>query len=58
MFAVGHTRSSWLVFVGAMKDTYTDKIAASRKYIRGFGQHYNYDVTYLEELMDASSGAF
>lgn len=36
----------------------TDKLAASRENIRGFGRHYDYDVSYLEELMDASPGAF
>jgi len=36
----------------------TDPLKASREALRGFGQHYDYDVSYLEELMDASSGAF
>lgn len=36
----------------------TEKLAASREAIRGFGRHYDYDVTYIEELMDASPGAF
>lgn len=35
-----------------------DKIAASREAIRGFGRHYDYDVSYIEELADASLGAF
>jgi hypothetical protein len=38
--------------------TSTDKIAASLEAIRGFGQHYDYDTTYIEELADASPGAF
>ena len=41
-----------------IKETSNDKIAAARENIRAFGQHYNYDVSYLEELMDASPGAF
>ena len=36
----------------------SDKIAASRAALRGFGQHYDYDVSYMEELLDASPGAF
>lgn len=36
----------------------TEKIEASRQALRGFGRHYDYDVTYLEELMDASPAAF
>lgn len=35
-----------------------EKIAASRQALQGFGQHYDYDVTYLEELLDSSPGAF
>lgn len=35
-----------------------DPLAESRKTIQGFGRHYDYDVSYLEELMDASSEAF
>jgi hypothetical protein len=38
--------------------TDTDTLAASRAALQGFGKHYDYDVTYLEELMDASPGAF
>ncbi len=36
----------------------TDTLAASRAALQGFGAHYDYDVTYLEELMDASPEAF
>ncbi|HSI62082.1 MAG TPA: hypothetical protein VLE43_03160 [Candidatus Saccharimonadia bacterium] len=35
-----------------------DKIAAAREGLRAFGQHYDYDVSYLEALMEASPGAF
>ncbi len=35
-----------------------DKLAASRKAIRAFGERYQYDVSYMEALMDASPGAF
>lgn len=35
-----------------------DKIAASREALWAFGRHYHYDVSYIEELMDASPGAF
>src|SRR5688572_3944652 len=41
-----------------MNEISTDQLAASREQIRGFGQHYDYDVSYLEALMDASPGAF
>jgi alkylhydroperoxidase family enzyme len=41
-----------------MNDTSTDRIAASREAVRGFGHHYNYDVTYMEALMDVSPGAY
>jgi hypothetical protein len=41
-----------------MQETNTDTLAASRQNIQAFGQHYDYDVSYLEELMDASPGAF
>jgi AhpD family alkylhydroperoxidase len=41
-----------------MNNTSTDKITASREAIRAFGRHYNYDVGYVEDLMDASPGAF
>jgi hypothetical protein len=41
-----------------METTTTDKLAASREFIRAFGQHYNYDVSYMEALMEASPGAF
>lgn len=33
-------------------------MAASRAAIQGFARHYDYDVSYIEELMDASPGAF
>ncbi len=35
-----------------------DDLEASRKMIRGFGEHYDYDTGYLEELMDASPVAW
>ena len=35
-----------------------DPLAESRKTIQGFGRHYDYDTSYLEELMDASPEAF
>lgn len=35
-----------------------DELEASRKMIRGFGKHYDYDTSYLEELMDASPAAW
>ncbi|MEZ0389104.1 MAG: hypothetical protein ACAI34_18660 [Verrucomicrobium sp.] len=38
--------------------TSTDPINASRQYLRAFGQHYDYDVSYVEELLEASPGAF
>lgn len=38
--------------------TTTDPLAASRDAIRAFGQHYDYDVSYVEELMEMSPGAF
>ena len=41
-----------------MNNTSSDKITASREAIRAFAQHYNYDVGYVEALMDASPGAF
>jgi hypothetical protein len=41
-----------------MNDTSTDQINASKEYIRAFGKHYDYDVTYVEEFMEASPGAF
>jgi len=31
---------------------------ASRKILRDFGAHYDYDTSYLEELLDASAVAF
>jgi alkylhydroperoxidase family enzyme len=36
----------------------TDEVTVSREAIRAFGRHYNYDVSYLEALMEASPGAF
>lgn len=36
----------------------TDKLTAARENFQAFGKHYDYDVTYLEEFMDASPGAF
>ncbi len=48
----------WLVFTGVMNNTLTDKLAASRERIQGFGAHYDYDVSYIEELMEVSPGAF
>lgn len=41
-----------------MNTTNTDELAASREMLQGFGRHYDYDVSYLEALMDASPGAF
>ncbi|GEP43608.1 hypothetical protein [Brevifollis gellanilyticus] len=41
-----------------MQQAPTDTLAASRQNLQAFGQHYDYDVSYLEELMDASPGAF
>jgi hypothetical protein len=44
-----------------MNHTSTDTTAsltAALNGIRAFGQHYGYDVTYLESLMEASPGAF
>lgn len=38
--------------------THISPLATARETIRGFGNHYDYDVTYLEEFMDASPGAF
>ena len=36
----------------------TENLEASREKIRGFGRHYDYDVSYIEQLLDASPGAF
>lgn len=41
-----------------MNTTNTEKLAASRNMIQAFGRHYDYDVSYLEALMDASPEAF
>jgi len=41
-----------------MNSSTIDPLAASRQMIQGFGRHYDYDVGYLEELMDASPDAF
>jgi hypothetical protein len=41
-----------------MNDTLTDPLAASRESVRAFAEHYDYDVSYMEALMDASPGAF
>lgn len=38
--------------------TSSDPLAASRQTLKGFGQHYDYDVGYLLELADASPEAF
>ncbi len=56
----GHTLPGWIVLVSAMNNTATttDPLAVSREAIRAFGQHYDYDVTYIEELMEMSPGAF
>ncbi len=35
-----------------------DGITAAREELRAFGQHYDYDVSYLEALIEASPGAF
>lgn len=36
----------------------TTTTSAARETIQSFGKHYDYDVSYLEEFMDASPGAF
>ena len=36
----------------------TDKLEASRREIRAFGEHYDYDTSYMEALMEASPGAY
>ena len=41
-----------------MNDTLIDELAASRESARAFGAHYDYDVSYMEALMDASPGAY
>jgi alkylhydroperoxidase family enzyme len=35
-----------------------DRLAAAREGLRAFAQHYDYDVSYLEALMEASPGTF
>lgn len=37
---------------------FTDPLTASRQALQGFGRHFDYDVGYLLELMDASPEAF
>ena len=41
-----------------MNSTLTDELAKSRESARAFGQHYDYDVSYMEALMEASPGAY
>jgi hypothetical protein len=41
-----------------MKTPTNDSLEASRRMIRDFGRHYEYDVSFLEELMDNSPQAF
>jgi hypothetical protein len=41
-----------------MNTTLTEKLTASRAMLQEFGRHYDYDVSYLEALMDASPEAF
>ena len=41
-----------------MNQSSTDKITAARQYLQAFGQQYDYDVSYLQELIDTSPGAF
>lgn len=41
-----------------MNDTMIDRNAAAKTALTGFSQHYNYDVTAMEELLEASPGAF
>lgn len=41
-----------------MNSVSTDDLKKSRESLRAFGQHYRYDISYLEELMDTSPGAF
>ncbi len=36
----------------------SDALQSSRERIRDFGRHYDYDVSFLEELMEASPEAF
>jgi alkylhydroperoxidase family enzyme len=41
-----------------MSTTTDTTLEASRKMLQGFGRHYDYDVSYLEELLDTSADAF
>ena len=41
-----------------MSTTIDTTLEPSRKMLRGFGKHYDYDVGYLEELLDTSPEAF
>lgn len=56
----GHTPGEGFVTEGVMNDTpnTTDRLRAARTSIHAFGLHYDYDVSYLEELMETSPGAF
>lgn len=56
----GHAFPPSLVMKSVMNDTQntTDRINSSRNSIRAFGRQYDYDVSYLDELMDVSPEAF
>jgi hypothetical protein len=54
----GHTFIAWIVFTGDTSNTSTEKITASREAIRAFGQRYDYDVGYMDALIEASPEAF
>ena len=36
----------------------TEKLDASRREFRAFGEHYDYDTSYMEALMGALPGAW
>jgi alkylhydroperoxidase family enzyme len=36
----------------------SDRLEASRRELRAFGEHYGYDTTYMEVLMEDSPGAY
>lgn len=44
--------------MSTISTTTPDSLQASRERIRDFGRHYDYDVSFLEELMEASPEAF
>jgi len=43
---------------GCMTQSTSFSPEASRQNLRSFGAHYDYDTSYLEELLDASAAAF